>query len=102
MPPRRRYFLWGVLLGSGVATPILSSAFLVLLSAQLTSGILLGALAGFVFGATREAMALLPGLRGYDHQATMALIPNLRPMVRRLNALVALGAGVALVLAAWR
>ena len=34
MPPRRRYLLWGAMLGCGLATPILSSAFLVLLSAQ--------------------------------------------------------------------
>jgi hypothetical protein len=102
MPPRRRYFLWGLLLGCGVATPILSSAFLVLLGAQLTAGVLLGGVAGAVFGATREALALLPGLRGDDPQATMALLPRLRPTVRRLNALVALGGGLALVLAAWR
>jgi hypothetical protein len=101
MPPCRRYVLWGALLGSGVATPILSSAVLVLLGAQLTAGVLLGAATGAVFGVTRESLALVPGLRGASPEATMGLLPRLRPATRRLNALVALGGGLALVLIAW-
>ncbi len=101
MPPRRRYLLWGALLGCGLATPILSSAFLVLLSAQLTIGPWLGTVAGAVYGGTREAMALLPMLRGSDPEATMALLPRYRPTAQRLNAAAALGGGLMLVVFAW-
>src|SRR4051812_8063468 len=44
MSPARRYLLWGAMLGAGVATPIFTSAVLVLLGAQLTAGVALGAL----------------------------------------------------------
>src|SRR5918997_6421171 len=50
-PPSRVYLVWGAMLGSGVATPIFHSAFLVLLAAQLTGGVVVGL--GFLalFGA---------------------------------------------------
>jgi hypothetical protein len=101
MPPGRRYFLWGAMLGFGLATPILTSAFLVLLSAQATAGLAVGALSGAVFGATRQGIALLPAVRRLDLGETMALLPRFRSTVRRLNAVVALGAGLILVLLAW-
>src|SRR5215212_3747848 len=40
--PARVYLVWGAMLGSGVATPIFHTAFLVLLAAQLTDGVALG------------------------------------------------------------
>jgi hypothetical protein len=101
MPPRRRYFLWGAMLGCGVATPILSSAFLVLLSVQLTSGPWLGALAGAIYGGMREAMALVPMLRRSDHEATLGSLSRYRPTFQRLNMVVAMGGGLMLVLLAW-
>lgn len=101
MPPGRRYFFWGALLGSGVATPILTSAFLVLLAAQVTGGLAIGALSGAVFGGTRQAMALLPGLWRLDPSDTLALLARFRSLVRSLNAVVTLGAGLMLVVFAW-
>lgn len=101
MPPGRRYLLWGAMLGAGVATPIFTSALLVLSIAQMTTGLALGALSGAVFGGTREGMALLPSLCRLDSSATMALLTTFRSTVRRLNAVVALAAGLVLVLLAW-
>jgi hypothetical protein len=98
MPPRRRYLLWGAMLGCGVATPILSSAFLVLLGAQLTIGPWLGAVTGAVYGGTREAMALVPMLRRSDPEATLGVLSRCRSMVQRFNLVVAAGGGLALVL----
>ena len=100
MPPGRRYLLWGALLGSGVATPVYHSAVLVLLAAQLTAGIGPAAGAGAVFGAARQALALLPGLGGLGLHETMDLLPRLRSAARRLNVLAILAGAVALVLAA--
>ncbi len=54
------YFLWGMLLGSGVATIIPYSAFLLILVTQLTSGVVLGSASGAIFGSTRAITALLP------------------------------------------
>lgn len=101
MPPRRRYFLWGALLGSGWATLIPYSAYLLLAGAQLTVGVLLAALSGAVFGAMRQGMALVLPLLRTDHEAVMDLLPDLRATARHLNVLVALGGGLLLVLTAW-
>jgi hypothetical protein len=101
MSPTRRYLLWGAMLGAAVVTPIFTSAVLVLLGAQLTAGAALGALSGAAFGLTREGMALLPGACRLDHGATMALLTKFRSPVRRLNAIVTLGAGLLLVVLSW-
>jgi hypothetical protein len=101
MLPRRRFFLWGTLLGSGLATSMYHSAFLVLLAAQLGAGVGLAAAAGAVFGATREALAMVPPLRGFDVYQTTELLPRLAPVVRCLNALAVVVGGLLLVLAAW-
>jgi hypothetical protein len=53
----RAYAVWGALLGSGVATIVPHSAYLVLLAAELVSGPKAGALAGAAFGLTRGLMA---------------------------------------------
>jgi hypothetical protein len=98
MPPGRRYFLWGTLLGSGWATLIPYSAYLVLAGTQLTAGVLLGALSGAVFGATRQGIALVLPLLRADHEAVMDLLPDFRAPAQRLNALVAIGGGAILVL----
>lgn len=99
MSAPRVYVLWGALLGCGVATPILTSAFLLLVGAQLTAGPLLGFAAGAVFGAARQTMAMFPVLRRLGPEQTMDLLATLRPGVRRLNAVVVLAGGLLLVLA---
>lgn len=101
MPPVPRFVLWGALLGSGWATPIVSSSFLVLLGAQLTTNALLGAASGACFGATRELMVLYPLLRRLDYVQTMDLLPSLRVPVRRFGAALVLIGGFSMVLASW-
>ncbi len=67
------------MLGSGVATPIFHTAFLLLLATQLTSGVDLGLLSGALFGAARQATALLPLLAQFAPGRTMDLLESLRP-----------------------
>lgn len=101
MAPGRRYFLWGAMLGSGVMTPILASAFWLLVGAQMTTGPVVGAASGAVFGAARQSVAVVPGLVDLDPGATMALLQRYRSATRRLNAAVALAGGFVLVMLAW-
>jgi hypothetical protein len=98
-PPARVYLVWGAMLGSGVATPIFHTAFLVLLAAQLTSGVALGLVSGALFGAARQATALLPLLSRLDPGRTMGLLETLRPTARRLNATLIVAGGLILILA---
>ena len=98
-PPSRVYLIWGAMLGSGVATPIFHTAFLVLVAAQLTSGLPLGLVSGALFGAARQATALLPLLGRLDPERTMGLLETCRPLARRLNAALVVASGIVLVLA---
>ena len=98
-PPSRVYLVWGAMLGSGVATPIFHTAFLVLLAAQLTGGVVLGLVSGALFGAARQATALLPLLGRLEPGRTMGLLETLRPAARRLNAALIIAGGLVLVLA---
>ncbi len=98
-PPSRVYLVWGAMLGSGVATPIFHTAFLVLLVTQLTGGVALGILSGALFGAARQATALLPLLGQLDPGRTMGLLETLRPAAHRLNAALIVAGGLVLVLA---
>jgi hypothetical protein len=98
-PPSRVYLIWGAMLGSGVATPIFHTAFLVLLAAQLTGGVTLGIVSGALFGAARQATALLPLLGRLGPGRTMGLLETLRPAARRLNAALIVASGLVLVLA---
>jgi hypothetical protein len=98
-PSSRVYLVWGAMLGSGVATPIFHTAFLVLLAAQLTGGVILGLASGALFGAARQATALLPLLARLDLGRTMDLLETLRPVARRLNAALIIAGGLVLILA---
>lgn len=84
-----RYFLWGVLLGCGVATVIPYTSFIVLLAAEATSGPIIGAILGAVYGCAREVVSLMPFLfskRMVNSQYTiMSLYERLGPLARRLN-----------------
>lgn len=53
MPVGIRFLLWGVLLGSGMATVIPHSIFIVVLAIQLSSGPAFAALTGLIFGLIR-------------------------------------------------
>ena len=96
--PSRVYLIWGAMLGSGVATPIFHTAFLLLLAAQLTGGVALGLVSGALFGAARQATALLPLLTRLEPGRTMGLLETLRPTARRLNAALIVAGGLVLLL----
>lgn len=92
------YLLWGMMLGSGFATPVYQTAFLVLVGAQLTAGWQLGLLSGALFGAFRQMTALGPVLRQLDPGRTMHLLEVLRPYARRGNIGLIVAGGIVLVL----
>ena len=105
MRPEPCYFLWGALLGCGIATVIPYSAFLVVLATQLTSGVVLGCISGMLFGATRELVALLPllGKQNRVHPLKLVLLlPALAEKVQWLNTLWLLVGSPFLVIAGWR
>jgi hypothetical protein len=97
-PPSRVYVAWGAMLGSGVATPIFHTVFLVLLAAQLTGGLALGLLSGALFGAARQVTALIPLLGRLDPGRTMGLLETHRSDARRLNAVLIVAGGLVLIL----
>lgn len=105
MPLELCNFLWGMLLGSGVATVIPYSAFLILLTTQLTSGLILGCLSGALFGGVRQLVALLPlSLQEYrlcPEKAGM-LMSTLTRKVSLLNSFLIIGGGSILLLIIWR
>ncbi|MDQ3696260.1 MAG: hypothetical protein M3464_21990 [Chloroflexota bacterium] len=92
------YLVWGMMLGSGLATPVFQTAFLLLLGAQLTAGWQLSFFSGALFGAFRQMTALGPVLRRLDPGRTMHLLEVLRPYARRGNIGLIVGGGVTLVL----
>lgn len=97
MEPRRRFIFWGALLGSGVATLIPYSAFIVLIGAQLTVPIELGAFAGAIFGAMRQASTLLPLARGSEIEAMMESLTRLRSTAQGANIAVIVAGGAAIL-----
>lgn len=101
MFPELCYFLWGAILGSGVATVIPYSAFLVLLSAQLTSSFVWGCLSGTLFGAARQLISLIPLIqthyRLHPEDAAM-LIPGLTRRISALNILWIIGGSILLLI----
>ncbi|MGH2618086.1 MAG: hypothetical protein ACRDJC_22900, partial [Thermomicrobiales bacterium] len=58
----------------------------------------LGLVSGALFGAARQATALLPLLVRLDPERTMRLLETLRPAARRLNAALIVAGGLVLVL----
>lgn len=102
LPPIPRFFLWGILLGSGVAIVIPYSAFLLVLATQLTSGIILGSLSGAIFGSTRAIVALLPLLsKGGRLYPEKLLLPAVSKQLRWLNILLIIVGGFLLVVGSW-
>ena len=65
---------------------------------ELTGGVALGLVSGALFGAVRQATALLPLLGQFDPGRTMSLLETLRPVARRLNAALIVAGGLVLVL----
>jgi hypothetical protein len=99
MLPQVRYVLWGILLGSGIATLIPYPIYLVLFSAELTVGVPVAAVAGALFGVARELPVVLPLVLRYREEETFRLFGRLHPAVRRLNLVLTALIGSLLVLA---
>lgn len=88
VPVVPRYFLWGMLLGSGVATIIPYSIFLVLLGAELTAGVGLAAGAGAMYGGVRSLASIVPLCQARFRiapDAYMKLLPKLRSPLKLAN-----------------
>ena len=102
MHPAPRFFLWGLLLGSGIAVVIPYSVYVLLLATQLTAGSLLGAASGAAFGAIRSASALLL-LASQERRQHPEHLPALLPVLMRAgwrwNLLGILGGFLVLMLA---
>ncbi len=93
----RAYAAWGALLGSGVATVIPHSAYLVLLAAELVSGPKAGALAGASFGLTRGLAAVALARRRGPSAEIADVLPRARALAARGNLAVAALGGLALL-----
>lgn len=105
MMPVCRYFLWGVLLGTGVATIIPYSVSLIFLITQLTVGVRLAGIAGAIYGAVRTAtpLVLLIRTRYQAHPEDLhLLLPRLYHWAKLLNILAIGIGGCALTLSCWR
>ena len=97
MHPARAYALWGVMLGSGVATLIPYSAAVLLHAAQATAPIGAAAASGVAFGLTRQGLALAEAYAQPDIMKISHLLVRLRTFARGLNVAVTLTAGAALL-----
>lgn len=99
-----RFFLWGILLGSGIATIIPYSAFFIVLATQLTSNLFVGALSGAMFGMMRGIAELFP-LCKKQYRISSERIPllffALRQRVQQLNVFLLVGGGILLVVSSW-
>lgn len=100
MPAQRRYLVWGLMLGSGLATLIPYPAYLLLPAAELTAGPLIAAVAGGLYGLARELPALWVLVRPSGPEQTMEVLPRLRLTGRRFNLFLVVVGGLALTLGA--
>lgn len=91
------YFLWGLMLGTGILTVIPHSAFLVMTAAEAVSGPLAAAAAGGAFGVGRSLAAVAQGIREADPQRTMDLLPRLGPAAQKVN-IIAVAVGGSLIM----
>lgn len=95
------YAAWGALLGLGVATTIPYSAYVLLVGVQLTSGPILGAIAGAAFGAGREGVASMSALRRHTPSEIADRLPRFRQMAVRLNVVMIAAGGVGFTALRW-
>lgn len=102
MRPELSFFLWGVMLGTGVLTVIPYSAALVILSAQFTSSVVAAAASGAVLGAARESTVFMPLVRANqwsDLSTLMGVLSDWKANMERINIVWVVGAGTALIVA---
>lgn len=100
MAANTRFLAWGLMLGSGVATLIPYPAYFLLLAGEATVSPFVAALAGGLYGLTRELPALWVLIRPTGPEKTMDVLPKLRPAWRGLNLFLGAAGSLALILSA--
>jgi hypothetical protein len=94
LPPTSLFFVWGIMLGTGLATLIPYSVLLLLASVELTAPFALAVMCGVVFGLSREVPVLLHDRAGrIGADGLTALLPRWRGLALRANIAVILAAG---------
>lgn len=81
----RTLLVWGVLLGSGLATAIPYAGFFVLPAIEAVSGVPTAAALGAVFGFVREIHVVFPLLARRDPVEAMALLAPMKRVGRIVN-----------------
>jgi hypothetical protein len=98
MKPTWVLLAWGFLLGSGIATLVPYSAFVLVLGAELAGGLSVAALCGAVYGLSRELpVALALGGRLQTARA-VSMLPRYRVHASVTNVGVILVGGLLLLL----
>jgi hypothetical protein len=95
--PLLGYAVWGAELGGGLSTLIPYSAFLLLISFEMSSGRLVGAAAGAAFGFARQGTAVLVAGYGRSPGQIMSMLPRLASQARVTNLIVCLLGSTALM-----
>lgn len=93
----KAYAAWGALLGSGIATTVPHSAYLLLLTAELVSGPKAAALAGAAFGFTRGLVAVILARNRGSSPEIADVLPRVQALAARGNLAVAALGGLALL-----
>jgi hypothetical protein len=101
MPLGRLYLLWGALLGSGIATVIPHSAFLVLAVGELAAGPVVASIAGAIFGAAREGSVMIAVASRWDPSRTTSALQRYHTVAARANATAVVVGGFALTASQW-
>lgn len=100
MSRERLFFLWGALLGCGIATETAYPAILVLAGVQATVGPFFGGLLGALFGLSRGAVGITLSLTSCDPVSISNMLPKFTVAAARLNFAITIGGTAALIAAA--
>jgi hypothetical protein len=92
------YTAWGLMLGSGLATAVPHSGLLMLAAGAAVLGPVNAAVAGGLFGLTRELVPVAVSFSRLSDVRIMSLIPSLRWRMRKLNLVAIIAMTSALVI----
>lgn len=100
MPLGRLLLLWGLLLGSGLATVIPQSSLILLIAVEVSAGPAFAAMLGALYGVARVSMHLILALKAPPPERAMTIVPRLQVPAAAANIAVVLVGGTALALIA--
>lgn len=100
MPLGRLFLLWGLLLGSGLATVIPQSSLILLITLEASVGPAVAAALGAIYGATRVSMHLILAAKAPPLERAMTIVPRLQNPAALANVAVVLVGGITLALIA--